>query len=89
MCIRKSAGSRFSGRPLLPGVVQVDWAVRYAALQGHSPTDFAGLSAVKFPAVVPPGSVVAMTLRGAADRVTLLAETRAGVCARGTLHYRV
>lgn len=78
----------FPGRPLLPGVVQVDWAVRYAALQGFPPADFTGLSGVKFPASVTPGSVVALTLRGAADRVAVCAETHAGVCARGTLHYR-
>lgn len=82
-------GGHFPGRPLLPGVVQVDWAVRCAALQGFSPTDFTGLSGVKFPATVTPGSVVAMTLRGAADRVAVRAETHAGVCAQGTLHYRV
>lgn len=78
----------FPGRPLLPGVVQVDWAVRCAALQGFSPADFAGLSGVKFPAPVTPGSVVALTLRAAADRVALRAETHAGVCALGTVHYR-
>ncbi|MDZ7668576.1 MAG: hypothetical protein U5Q16_03845 [Gammaproteobacteria bacterium] len=82
-------GGHFPGRPLLPGVVQVDWAVRYAELQGFAHSDFAGLSGVKFPAPVTPGSVVAMTLSGAADRVAMRAETRAGVCARGTLHYRV
>lgn len=79
----------FPGRPLLPGVVQVDWAARFADRQGVPAKSFAGLAGVKFKAPVVPGSVLSMTLTRAAEGVSVLAETHAGPCMQGMLRYRV
>jgi 3-hydroxyacyl-[acyl-carrier-protein] dehydratase len=54
----------FPGLPILPGVVQVDWAMRFAeqhlnALAIH----FAGLKALKFTAPVRPDTVLTLELR--------------------------
>jgi acyl-coenzyme A synthetase/AMP-(fatty) acid ligase/3-hydroxymyristoyl/3-hydroxydecanoyl-(acyl carrier protein) dehydratase len=53
----------FPGLPIVPGVVQIDWAVRYGrehlAIDGH----FSGLESVKFLALVFPGTNLRLALR--------------------------
>jgi 3-hydroxymyristoyl/3-hydroxydecanoyl-(acyl carrier protein) dehydratase len=54
----------FPGLPLLPGVVQVDWAMRFAALHlGVQPARFAGMKALKFTAPMAPGTTLSLDLR--------------------------
>lgn len=52
----------FPGAPILPGVVQVDWAVRYA--RQHLPLhgEFLSLENLKFLAVVQPGDRLCLSL---------------------------
>lgn len=53
----------FPGLHILPGVVQIDWAVRYArehlALNGH----FKALEHIKFMALVLPDALLELTLK--------------------------
>ena len=44
----------FPGNPILPGVVQVDWAMHFGAELGYVPQEFAGLARVKFKSIVRP-----------------------------------
>lgn len=48
--------------PLLPGVVQVDWAIRLARQQFDMPEHFQRLSALKFMRVLSPGSTAELVL---------------------------
>jgi 3-hydroxymyristoyl/3-hydroxydecanoyl-(acyl carrier protein) dehydratase len=61
----------FSGLPILPGVVQVDWAVRYArkylALEG----EFSALENVKFTGLVLPDDRLQLSLKWDAQRARL------------------
>jgi len=61
----------FPGQPLLPGVLQLHWAVRLAEHfwpRQLACTKFAGLSRVKFKAPIEPGAVLEVQLnRSAAD----------------------
>lgn len=52
----------FPGFPLLPGVVQVDWAIRLARKSFDLPENFQRLSALKFMRVLQPGAEVTLTL---------------------------
>ncbi|MGE5540450.1 MAG: acyl-CoA synthetase [Gemmatimonas sp.] len=52
----------FPGRPVLPGVAQIDWAVRLAARAWGLP-EVARDFQVKFRNVIPPGVPVALALR--------------------------
>jgi hypothetical protein len=79
----------FPGRPLLPGVVQVDWAARLAAEGGWCGGTFAGLSQVKFTAPVLPATVLRLTLERRNGRLAFAMSSAAGSCTRGTLHYHV
>jgi len=52
----------FPGLPLLPGVVQVDWAMRLAALYLPLSGAFSALEHLKFHAVILPGMEIDLTL---------------------------
>lgn len=68
----------FPGTPILPGVVQVDWAMRFAArhldLRQRAARDFR----VKFRRVVRPGARLRLVLRLERDGQRLVFEYRCG-----------
>lgn len=78
----------FPGRPLLPGVVQIDWAVRHGERLGFAAGRFSGWTGVKFPAPLAPGTVARLSLTAQSDRVGFVLESRSGMHGRGTLRYR-
>lgn len=61
----------FPGRPILPGVVQIDWAIRLAELNLGGCAPFYGLGPVKFMRVIGPGAELALELRRDAERGSL------------------
>jgi len=52
----------FPTLPILPGVVQVDWAVGIARVHLHVDGQFKGITATKFRRLVRPGMELALTL---------------------------
>jgi acyl-coenzyme A synthetase/AMP-(fatty) acid ligase len=52
----------FDVAPVLPGVVQVDWAIHYGALHLGQDGAFAGIAALKFQQMIRPGQPVQMEL---------------------------
>ena len=80
----------FPGLPILPGVVQIDWAVRLAA--GHWPwvRAVASVERLKFMAPVPPGAVLRLTLTHEATRrrVQFTYRLDGRECASGMLVHR-
>ena len=80
----------FPGLPILPGVVQVDWAVRLAA--GHWPRvrEVASVDRLKFTAPVLPGAVLELTLAYdvARRRVQFAYRLDGRECASGVLVHR-
>lgn len=62
----------FPGLPILPGVVQVDWAIRFAREHLYIPaTGFSALRALKFSAPVRPGTRLTLEFAWLADRQRL------------------
>lgn len=53
----------FPGTPILPGVVQVDWAISLGRQLLGLPTGFAGMEVLKFQQLVRPGDRITLTLR--------------------------
>ena len=70
---------------LLPGVVQIGWAIEIARAQFPITGRFHALAAVKFTRVIQPGADVALALGCNADRSELSFEYRSGgaVCSSG------
>lgn len=52
----------FPGLPLLPGVVQVDWAVKFGKAHLQVQGDFVSLDNLKFQSMIFPGTTVTLTL---------------------------
>jgi len=52
----------FPGDPVLPGVVQVDWAIRFGARAFGVQGTFLGLDRVKFLQAIRPGETVLLAL---------------------------
>ncbi|MDR3669386.1 MAG: hypothetical protein P4L36_00995 [Holophaga sp.] len=68
----------FPGNPVLPGVVQVDWAIRFG-IQAFGPLEgFRGVDQLKFQGMIRPGDVVELHLGFAADRGRLSFRYMAG-----------
>lgn len=61
----------FPTTPILPGVVQIDWAMDLAAPLIPTGHRFAGMEVLKFQQLVRPGDEVALTLRFDAERSKL------------------
>ncbi|MCK9237303.1 MAG: AMP-binding protein, partial [Thiopseudomonas sp.] len=53
----------FPSAPVLPGVVQVDWALHLAQQHMSLPNDFAGMEVLKFQQLVRPADEVSLSLR--------------------------
>jgi 3-hydroxymyristoyl/3-hydroxydecanoyl-(acyl carrier protein) dehydratase len=75
--------------PLLPGVVQVTWAIEFARQHLPCTGDFRSLSAVKFTRVIQPGSTVTLALEfdSATQRLDFEYRGSAGSCSVGTAHF--
>jgi acyl-coenzyme A synthetase/AMP-(fatty) acid ligase/3-hydroxymyristoyl/3-hydroxydecanoyl-(acyl carrier protein) dehydratase len=53
----------FPGTPILPGVVQIDWAINLGQRLMTLPPRFAGMEVLKFQQLVRPGDHLSLTLR--------------------------
>jgi 3-hydroxymyristoyl/3-hydroxydecanoyl-(acyl carrier protein) dehydratase len=75
--------------PLLPGVVQVTWAIELARQHLPCSGDFRGLSAVKFTRVIQPGSTVTLALEfdPAKQRLEFEYRSPAGSCSVGSAQF--
>ncbi|MGF6780957.1 acyl-coenzyme A synthetase/AMP-(fatty) acid ligase/3-hydroxymyristoyl/3-hydroxydecanoyl-(acyl carrier protein) dehydratase [Paraburkholderia sp. GAS334] len=80
----------FPGLPILPGVVQVDWAVRFAAEHVAGARAIASIDRLKFMMPVPPGAMLSLTLAHDATRRRVQFAYRLGErdCASGVIVYR-
>ena len=57
----------FPGAPVLPGVVQADWAIYHGRRLGFAPDRFCGFPRLKFKAVIRPDAVLRLSLRRRSD----------------------
>ncbi|WP_228875609.1 AMP-binding protein [Paraburkholderia saeva] len=80
----------FPGLPILPGVVQVDWAIRLAADHVADARAIASVDRLKFMAPVPPGAMLSLKLSHDAARRRVQFTYRLGEreCASGVIVYQ-
>jgi 3-hydroxymyristoyl/3-hydroxydecanoyl-(acyl carrier protein) dehydratase len=78
----------FPGFPLLPGVVQVDWAILLARRCFDLPGNFQRLSALKFMRVLQPGAEVTLLLeQHAAGELRFRYQEHGQVCSSGRIFF--
>lgn len=81
----------FPGCPILPGVVQVDWAVRLAERHFVLPRGrFSHLKSLKFTSPVLPGAALELSLTWSAEKSRLDFSFRSGerACAGGQIVFQ-
>ena len=66
----------FPGRPILPGVVQIDWAVRFADRYLQTNIVSAQNFRVKFSSIIEPEQPITFVLQQSADKTKLDFELR-------------
>ncbi len=79
----------FPGDPILPAVVQVDWAIHFGGGQGLARDRFAGFSRLKFRSVIGPDTVLRLTLSRSAGTLQFAFESRTGVHSTGRVRFHV
>lgn len=79
----------FSSFPLLPGVTQTGWAVKFGRCTFSLPPQFSSMSNIKFMRFIMPGDVLALRLRYDAAKQVLSFEYRNDgvLCASGRLGF--
>ena len=75
----------FPGDPVLPAVVQVDWAIHYGRELGFDPDRFRGFSRLKFRRVITPHTELRLTLTTSAGKLGFIFESAAGIHSQGTV----
>jgi acyl-coenzyme A synthetase/AMP-(fatty) acid ligase len=80
----------FPGLPILPGVVQIDWAIHLGAQHWPGVRSIASIERLKFMAPVPPGALLRLALSHDPARCRVRFAYRLGErdCASGVLAYR-
>lgn len=80
----------FEGLPILPGVVQIDWAVKLSRLHAPTANGVASIDQLKFTAPVPPDAVLQLTMTHEAARRRVRFAYRLGArgCTSGIIVYR-
>jgi len=77
----------FPDDPILPAVVQVDWAIHFAQSLGFDPDRFVGLARLKFKAVIVPGMLVRLSLATSGANLPFVYESAAGLHSKGTVKF--
>ena len=80
----------FPGHPILPGVVQIDWAVHLARTRFTCPGSFSAMENVRFQSMVLPGAPLSLvlTLRDAGTRLAFAYSSEGRKCSSGTIVFR-
>ena len=81
----------FPGNPVLPGVVQIDWAVRFAALHLGITEPAARDFQVKFRSIIRPDIPISLTLKvdHSLNRLSFVYRSGADIMSSGQLKLRI
>ncbi|HUO81327.1 MAG TPA: hypothetical protein VM616_00545 [Gammaproteobacteria bacterium] len=78
----------FPGAPVLPGVVQADWAIYHGRALGFGPDRFRGFPRLKFKAVIRPDAVLRLALRRRSEnRLEFSYASAAALHSAGSIEY--
>lgn len=77
----------FPGNPILPGVVQIHWAIQMGSELGFDPGRFVALPRVKFTAMIVPDSVVKLSLSETGTQLRFRYQSNTGSHSMGTVTF--
>jgi 3-hydroxymyristoyl/3-hydroxydecanoyl-(acyl carrier protein) dehydratase len=77
----------FPDEPILPAVVQVDWAIHFGQSLGFEPDQFAGFARLKFMAIIQPDMLVRLRMTTSETALGFAYESSAGLHSKGTVKF--
>lgn len=77
----------FPGQPVLPGVMQVHWAIHFARQEGWARGAFQAIEQLKFNALIHPGQVLQMRLAWDGTLLHFSLERGEERCASGRVRF--
>lgn len=77
----------FPGRPILPGVVQIHWAIAFARELGWVQGDFEALEQLKFNALIRPAACLELRLRRSAQGLQFSYSEEETRCSSGRVRF--
>jgi 3-hydroxymyristoyl/3-hydroxydecanoyl-(acyl carrier protein) dehydratase len=77
----------FPGDPMLPAVVQVDWAIHFGQRLGFNPDRFAGFARLKFMAVIVPDTLIRLSLVTSGAALRFVYRSATGLHSKGTVKF--
>jgi 3-hydroxymyristoyl/3-hydroxydecanoyl-(acyl carrier protein) dehydratase len=77
----------FPDDPILPAVVQVDWAIHFGQRLGFDPDRFAGFARLKFMAVIVPNTLIRLSLVASGPALRFVYKSAAGLHSKGTVKF--
>lgn len=77
----------FPGEPIVPGVVQVGWALHFASRLGLDSQHFAGVPRAKFSAIITPDTLLRLNLTRRQMDLDFRFDSTGQVYSSGTIHY--
>jgi hypothetical protein len=80
-------GGHFPNLPILPGIVQIDWVIRYGQLLGFDMQKFAGMPRMKFSALIRPETVLHLQLTSKGRSLTFAYESITGPHSMGAIRF--
>jgi len=75
----------FPGQPVLPGVVQIHWAIEHAAKQFGALGTFKGIEALKFHRIIEPGTDLSLELEFSGGKLRFAYSSGQGVHSQGRI----
>jgi 3-hydroxymyristoyl/3-hydroxydecanoyl-(acyl carrier protein) dehydratase len=77
----------FPGDPILPAVVQVDWAIHFGQRLGFDANRFSGFSRLKFMSIIQPDMQVSLELIASGANLEFAYESVRGPHSKGTINF--
>ena len=77
----------FPDNPILPAVVQIDWAIHFGQRLGFDSDRFAGFARLKFMAVIVPDTLIRLSLVASGAGLRFVYESAAGLHSKGTVKF--
>lgn len=79
----------FDGHPIVPGIAEVDWAVRFARTRLPVTGSFKGLSRIKFGLVIQPPASLTLSLAWKPGTLAFEFRDKRGSCSSGEVLFEV
>ena len=77
----------FPGNPILPGIIQIHWAIHFGGSMGFKPGGFKGIQRVKFKEIVRPDTILLLHLKSKPGKLVFSFISGSSLHSEGTIEF--